>query len=87
MQKYKHLGSDLGDQANKVLVEFSDKRYMSTYMVYNNFKRKTDYKNTHKRVKKLETLQFIEPVKVKEARHEAKYYRITEAGMFQLFLM
>jgi hypothetical protein len=87
LQEYKHLGSDLGDQANKVLAEFSDKQYMSTYMVYDNFKRKIDYKNTHKRVKRLETLQFIEPVKVEEARHGAKYYRITEAGMFQLFLI
>jgi hypothetical protein len=49
-----------------------------------------DYKNTHKRVKRLESLEFIEPVKAKEvkaedAKNRAKYYRISEAGMFYLF--
>ncbi len=53
---------------------------------------KLDYKNTFKRVKRLEGLGFIEPVRAKdvtaeESKHRAKYYRITEAGMFQLFLL
>lgn len=44
------------------------------------------YKNTLMHVKKLESLGFIEPTRQKYTKHGAIYYRISEAGMFQLFL-
>lgn len=94
MKKYKHIGFNIGDQAAELLLEFSDVQYLSSYMACSNLKQDDptmDYKNTHKRVKRLESLEFIEPVKAKEvkvedARHGAKYYRISEAGMMHLFL-
>lgn len=42
------------------------------------------YKNIHKRVKRLESLELIEPVKMEDTSHGAKFYRISEAGMFRL---
>jgi hypothetical protein len=66
---------------------------LSTYNIYSNSKRlglKVDYKNTYKRVKRLASPEFIEPIKEKEVKEEdtgrgAIYYRISEAGMFRLF--
>jgi hypothetical protein len=51
-----------------------------------------DYKNTLNRVKRLEGFGFIQSIKmeeltIEESKHRAKYYRITEAGLFQLFLL
>jgi hypothetical protein len=95
MQKnYRPTQFDIGDQTVDVLSNFADNYYQSTYNIYSSSKRmglKSDYKNTHKRVKRLEKLGFIqlvkaEEVKVEDARRGAKYYRITEIGMFQLFL-
>jgi hypothetical protein len=93
LEKYKHLGSDIGEQAWNILGEFGQYQYLSTYNIYSNFKRKglkVDYKNTYKRVKRLASLEFIEPVEQKEIKEEdtgrrAIYYRISEAGMFRLF--
>jgi len=93
-KKYKPTEFDIGDQTIDILSEFADKHYQSTYMIYSRSKRigsKIDYKNTRKRVKRLESLGYIEPVNAEEvkeedATHGAKYYRISETGMFQLFL-
>jgi hypothetical protein len=94
-QKYKPIEYSPGDQALEVLTEFSAHNYRSAYDVYSALKDThfpaVDYKNTHKRVKRLESLGFIEPLKVEETngkkvQHGALYYRITEAGMFQWFL-
>jgi hypothetical protein len=61
------------------------------YSISKNSGMKIDYKNTYKRIKRLASLEFIEPVKAedvneKDARHGAKYYRISETGIFQVFL-
>lgn len=93
LKNYEHIGFLPGDQTIKVLDQFSNQRYMSAYKIYSKFKSegsKMDYKNIHKRVKRLESLKFIEPVKVAEVKEEdskrrAIYYRISEAGMFQVF--
>lgn len=87
---YKHLGTNIGDQAITVLFEFLEKESLSIYNVYSNFKRtksKTAYKDIHGRIKRLESLEFLDPIEVKDASNRgAKYYRISEAGVFQLFL-
>jgi hypothetical protein len=93
VEKYKHINSIIGDQAVELLFEFPNQNYVSSYGAYTSLKKgypTMDYKNTHKRVKRLESLEFIEPVKAKEVkvedvRNRAKYYRISEAGMFYLF--
>jgi hypothetical protein len=91
LERYKHLGSDIGDRANEILTEFLYAQHLSTYMVYSKFRdhpghHKIAYKNIHKRIKRLESLEFIEPVKTKNTKHGAIFYRISEAGMFQLFI-
>jgi hypothetical protein len=43
------------------------------------------YKNVHKRIQRLESLQLIEKVEITESEHGAKYYRLTEAGIYELF--
>lgn len=93
LEKYKHLGFIIGDQASELLFLFPNVNYLSSYEAYSSLKQgdpTMDYKNTHKRVKRLESLEFIEPVKAKEvkvedAKNRAKYYRISEAGMFYMF--
>ena len=94
LQKYKPTEFSIGDQVLEVLTEFARHDYQSAYDVWSYLKDThfpaVDYKNTHKRVKRLESLGYIEPSKVEEIgkkiQHGAIYYRITEAGMFQWFL-
>lgn len=94
LQKYKPTEFSIGDQLLEVLTEFAGHDYISAYDIWSYLKDThfpaVDYKNTHKRVKRLESLGYIEPSKVEEIgkkiQHGAIYYRITEAGMFQWFL-
>ena len=89
LQRYEHIGSDIGPQANNILREFSYTQRMSAYNIYKKFKlgpSKMAYKNAYKHVKRLQNLEFIEPIEVQNAERGAKYYRISEAGLFQLFL-
>jgi hypothetical protein len=94
LQKYNPTEFSIGDQVLEVLTEFARHDYQSAYDVWSYIKDThfpaVDYKNTHKRVKRLESLGYIEPSKVEEIgkkiQHGAIYYRITEAGLFQWFL-
>jgi hypothetical protein len=93
VEKYKDIRFDIGDQAWELLFEFPNFDYISSYQAYSFLNAtipKVDYKNTHKRVKRLESLGLIEPVKeteikAEDTKHGAKYYRITDAGMFYMF--
>ena len=96
LSRCKYLGYKIGINM-RILDEFSSTQVLSTYRVYSKFKRVSEsensfidlsmaYKNVHKHVKKLESLGFIESVKRKDTKHGAIYYRISEAGMVQLFL-
>jgi hypothetical protein len=94
LEMHKYLGISLGDQAINILAEFSDKRYLSTYDVHKIFRtggKPMDYKNVHKRIKRLESLGCIGRVKSEDVKEEkpergAKYYRISETGMFHLLI-
>jgi hypothetical protein len=86
--KYRHLGSNIGKTIH-ILAEFSSTPYLSTYKLFT--KSNIAYKNVREHVKRLEQLGYIEPVLLGDGHlgdlvHGAKYYRISEAGMFQLFL-
>jgi hypothetical protein len=88
LKNYKYIGHDTGREQLNTLRQFADKHYISTWDV--SARLEVDYRNIHKRVMRLQNLEFIEPVvttevKEKDNKHGAKYYRITEAGMFQLF--
>ena len=41
------------------------------------------YKNVHKRMQKLRSVNLIEEVK-KESKHGAKYYKLSTAGIYRL---
>jgi DNA-binding PadR family transcriptional regulator len=94
IKTYKYKESNIGDKSFEILSRFMERQYLSTYMIYSISKRsglKIDYKNTYKRIKRLESLGFIEQLKAEEVkeedrRHGARYYRISETGIFQLFL-
>ena len=45
------------------------------------------YKNVLKRVKRLLSLQLIERVEVNKSKHGAKYYKLTQHGIFQIVAM
>jgi hypothetical protein len=90
LEQCKDLDSSIGFRDKDILCEFSQTQILSTYKIYAEFKRgpmgkAMAYKNVHGHVKKLESLGFIEPVKRKDTKHGAIYYRISEAGMFKLF--
>jgi hypothetical protein len=91
LEKYKHLDSNINIQTSLILLEFSHEEHLSAYKIYTRIKNDTDrtkaYKNINKHVKRLESLEFIVPVKLRSLKniHAAKHYRISEAGMFHLF--
>ena len=44
------------------------------------------YKNVHKKIQRFKTLPLIEEKKTEGTEHGAKYYRLTEHGLYQLLL-
>lgn len=95
LARCKYIGAYIGSKDEDILREFALRPIMSTYMINSMYKRDDDdelsglqmaYKNTLMHVKKLASLGFIELAKWKDTKHGAKYYRISEAGMFQIIL-
>jgi hypothetical protein len=44
------------------------------------------YKNVHKKIQRFKTLHLIEETEIEGTEHGAKYYRLTEYGLYLLFL-
>jgi DNA-binding PadR family transcriptional regulator len=87
--KFQNIYTKIGDAALRILHYFVLRKYSSTYQIYSELKKSPSrmaYKNVHKRVQRLEALQLIQRLEVKDAQHGAKYYRLTEAGIYHLFL-
>lgn len=83
------LKTEIGDAALLILSYFVHRKISSTYQIYSELKKSPSsmaYKNVHKRIQRLEALQLIQKVKVKETQHGAKFYQLSEAGIYHLFL-
>ena len=78
----------LSTNASRPKLSLYESLRCSIALSYSSFSRSLSFKarvNAAFEVKRLESLEFIEPVKTKNTKHRAIYYRISEAGMFQLF--
>jgi predicted transcriptional regulator with HTH domain len=77
--------------ALRILDIFAHHESLSAYQVFSKLKSsffESAYKNVHKRIQRLQSLLLIEEIKNKtvRAKHGAKYYRLTEYGIYKLFL-
>jgi hypothetical protein len=82
------LETDIGIQNTDLLCTFACNDFLSAYEIcsmYNRHNLKITYKNIHKRVKRLESLGLIELVEMEGVQHGAKYYQVSEEGLFRLF--
>jgi hypothetical protein len=80
---------EIGEAALLILSHFVHRKFSSTYQIYSELKKSPSsmaYKNVHKRIQRLEALKLIQKVKVKESQHGAKFYQLSEAGLYHLFL-
>jgi hypothetical protein len=84
LAKNKNINLEVGDVAISILSGFSQTSVLSAYQIYSSMK--TAYKNVHKRVQRLESLGLIELATSDAASHGAKYYKLTEGGMYKLYL-
>jgi hypothetical protein len=88
--KFKSSDTEIGPVALNILQQFPTKEYLSAYQVYSNLKGtnlEMAYKNVHKRIQRLIELRLIKAqVQKKNVKHGAIYYRLTEDGIYHLFL-
>jgi hypothetical protein len=80
--------SDLGDVSLQILELFAHNKIMSAYKIFSEIKSthlQTAYKNVHKKIQRFKALQLIEE-EIGGTEHGAKYYRLTEYGLYLLFL-
>lgn len=80
--------TNLGAVELNILYQFAINEHLSTYMIFKKFnqsvtKKGIAYKNIHKRVKRLEKLNLIQPTNEKYDRG-AKHYKITPYGLTSL---
>lgn len=74
------------------LQHFAWSKYVSSYQIYSNIQGtawKMAYKNVHKRVNALLSAGLIQKTEIDDThsnRHKAKYYKLTEYGIYRLFL-
>jgi DNA-binding PadR family transcriptional regulator len=81
--------SDLGDVSLAILELFAHSKVLSVYKIFSEIKSthlQMAYKNVHKKIQRFKALQLIEEKKTEGTEHGAKYYRLTEYGLYQLFL-
>jgi hypothetical protein len=75
-----------------ILIQFAWEKYLSAYNIFSRLKStelQMAYKNVHKRIHELLSLNLIQETKTDKKdvnKHNAKYYNLTEYGIYQLFL-
>jgi hypothetical protein len=89
ISKFPNRNYELGPKTSVILFHFTKHRYLSTYQIFTSLGGMA-YKNVHKIVKRLHSLDLIELVgkksidKERESIHNPKYYRLTTGGIFSL---
>src|SRR6185503_9738869 len=74
------------------LQHFAWSKYVSSYQIFSNIQDtpwKMAYKNVHKKVNALLSAGLIQKTEIDDIhsnRHKAKYYKLTEYGIYRLFL-
>jgi hypothetical protein len=83
--------SEVDSVSLEILEHFAREKCLSAYQIHSKTKStdlKMAYKNMNKRVNVLLSSDLIEETKIddKDNKHNAKYYKLTEYGIYQLFL-
>jgi hypothetical protein len=81
--------SDLGNVSLHILELFAHNKVLSVYRIFSEIKStylQMAYKNVHKKIQRFKALQLIEEKETGGTEHGAKYYRLTEYGLYLLFL-
>jgi hypothetical protein len=82
----------IGSVSLDILKQFAWEKYLSSYNVFSKLKStelQMAYKNVNKRIHELLSLNLIQETEVDKKdvnKHNAKYYNLTEYGIYQLFL-
>ena len=79
----------LGLSANQIFEIFSHYQKLTVYDIFkiiNPTKLKMSYKNVHKHIQKLLKYGLIEQIQDSDKEHGKKYYKLTEYGLYLLFL-
>jgi hypothetical protein len=80
---------DLGYVSLRILELFAHSKALSVYKIFSEIKStnlQMAYKNVHKKIQRFKALQLIEEKEIEGTEHGAKYYRLTEYGLYLLFL-
>ena len=96
LDNYEFINAKLDDASELLLYYFIEKHASSAYDCHKYLKRRYEmenktiaYKNVHKRIIKLNSLNLIKKKDIKkeegEPKHGAIYYSITKIGIFYLF--
>ena len=92
IQKSYRKSPEIDSVSLNILEHFAWENCLSAYKVYSQLKStrlEMAYKNVNKRVYTLLSTDLIQKVEINEDnsnKHNAKYYKLTEYGIFQLFL-
>jgi hypothetical protein len=89
ISNFKSDNKEVGPIALDILQIYAHNESLSAYQVFAKLKSthlQMAYKNVHKRIQRLKILSLIEEKQRDKAEHGAKYYRLTEYGIYQLFL-
>jgi hypothetical protein len=93
ISKFSNRNYDLGPVASQMLMQFVQHPYLSAYNIFSSLrkmggKHKMAYKNVHKRIKQLQSLNLIREIGRESIStrtlHNPKYYRLTTGGIFHL---
>jgi len=88
-KKFMNIDIDIGPVASTILLYFATQENFSVYQIFSRLEstpNRMAYKNVHKRVQRLKELAFIKRTEGKETTHKAIFYKLSEAGLFYLFL-
>lgn len=82
---------EVDEKSLDILEQFAWKKHLSAYQIRSNLKSthsKMAYKNVNKRTNALLSSGLIQKLETDSIhnKHNAKYYRLTEYGIYQLFL-
>ncbi|HET7147794.1 MAG TPA: hypothetical protein VFI73_04775, partial [Candidatus Nitrosopolaris sp.] len=90
VQSLQSIGIKIANDALNILELFAQRECLTIAEITNLIKStemEMAYKNVRNRVQKLKSLNLIEKTKVdKRTRHNDKYLKLTDDGIFQLFL-
>jgi hypothetical protein len=88
-RRFQSIGANIEDATLDILELFAQKQYLTTAQITSIIK-STDiemaYPNVRNKLQKLKSLNLIEGVRGHKTRHNETFFKLTEEGIYQLFL-